>query len=133
LAVLAAAAHKASASLTPEEAKNIVAQGAFSGDASYSLWATKDRDQPIFYEVEAAWDNPHGSMIAGHFAVNAETGTLWNLQGSVCNVIANARLARLQRVLRARFTADPRAFAKVSSKRPLACSIISRTRAGLTG
>jgi hypothetical protein len=125
------AGHGPSVSLTTEEAKEIVVQGAFKGDRSYSLTATKGSYEPSFYDVEAAWDNPRGSMIAGHFAVNAETGTLWNLEGSVCNVITNGRLDRFRRALHDKLKTDQRVSARLTSLHPLECSVIGPVRGGL--
>jgi len=123
------AAQRPHVELAAKQAKELVTQGAFKGDRTYGLFAEKDNFQPLFWDIEATWNNPRGSMIAGHFAVNARTGTLWNLEGSVCNVITSARLERYRATLSGALEANLSISLRLSRTRPMECSIIGRTRA----
>jgi hypothetical protein len=87
-----------------------------------------DPNDPTFYFIEATWDNPRGSLIAGHFAVNSRTATLWSVQGSVCGVLTSAKLAKLQQSLQESLSVDRPTFAKLTSQRPVVCSDVERPR-----
>jgi hypothetical protein len=112
--------------ITAEQAKQIVSRNVFENDAKIAL--TQYGSDFGFYFFEASWDNPHGSMIAGHFAVNRRTATLWDMQGSVCNVLTSDQLRKFQQGLRGRLSVDRRTLARLSSSHPAECSIIGRTR-----
>jgi hypothetical protein len=62
---------------------------AHSADANYP-----------FYEFEATWDNPEGSVVAGHFSVNRATGEVW--VPVACYRIKSKDLTRLQTIMRKR-------------------------------
>jgi hypothetical protein len=57
-------------------------------------------DKPEFSFVAVLWDNPNGSVIIGHYAVDRKTGDVWN--GVICERMKSPSLTRLQRAIRTR-------------------------------
>jgi hypothetical protein len=57
-------------------------------------------DVPDFYMLAVTWDNPTGSVMVGHFAVNRVTGEVWRLV--VCKKLESVDLKRLQKTMQKR-------------------------------
>ena len=53
---------------------------------------------PQFYFFEATWDNPNGSPIIGHYAVDPRTGDVWD--AIVCGRLTSPALIKLQKAVR---------------------------------
>ncbi len=71
---------------------------------------------PDFYQFEITWDNPNGSPMIGHFAVNRATGDVWKLV--VCRRMESAGLRRLQRTMRRRISLTPKELRQLETKAP---------------
>ncbi len=71
---------------------------------------------PDFYQFEITWDNPNGSPMIGHFAVNRSTGDVWKLV--VCRRMDSADLKRLQRSMRKRIGLSPKQLRELGAKAP---------------
>jgi hypothetical protein len=69
-----------------------------------------------FYELAVLWNNPNGSAIVGHFAVNRATGDVWRLV--LCTRVESAALRRLQQTLRKRIGLGSEEFHKLESEAP---------------
>ncbi len=128
IAGILVAAHGPQLAVKSQQAVQLVSREVFKDDPEIGLSLFSDPNDPAFYFVEAAWDNPHGSMIAGHFAVNSRTATLWNVQGSVCFVLTSTNLAKFQQTLRRGLAINPATFGKLASQRPIVCSEVERPR-----
>ena len=128
IAVGLIAAHGSLPVITSQQALRVVEREVFKNNPKVPPPLYSDLNDPTFYFIEAAWDNPRGSMIAGHYAVNLRTTTLWNVQGSVCSILTSAQLSRFQQTLRQSLPMDRPTFAKLSSQRPIVCSEVEGTR-----
>ena len=54
-----------------------------------------------FYVFEGQWNNPDaGSIVAGHYAVDAKTGDVWN--ALACEEFTSHELGKLQATIRKR-------------------------------
>jgi hypothetical protein len=53
---------------------------------------------PTFYHFEITWDNPAGSVVVDHYAVDPRTGDVWS--DIVCRMIKSQSLKKLQRTMR---------------------------------
>jgi hypothetical protein len=71
---------------------------------------------PGFYWFEATADNPNGSPILGHFAVNRATGAVWDPVW--CKELKSSEIKRLQAVLRKRIHLGRRELHGLEAKAP---------------
>ena len=77
-----------------------------------------------FYELAVLWNNPNGSAIVGHFAVNRATGDVWKLV--LCTRVESAALRRLQQTLRERIGLGLEELHKLESEAPCWLSAVKR-------
>ncbi len=90
--------------LTQEEARDLV-YAALHGQKvlklpKFALDKYNDVYFPRFYSFEGTWDNPGGSVVTDHYAVDSQTGDVWS--ATVCSEYKSGHLRKLQRVLRKR-------------------------------
>lgn len=79
----------------------------------------KNPNFPDFYFFEAQWDNPNGSPIAGHFAVDPKTGDVWD--AAVCREYVSTDLRKLQRTIRKKISLSETQYHKLRRPGPM-CS-----------
>ncbi len=80
------------------------------------LYQDPNAPAPDFYKFEITWDNPEGSAIVAHFAVNRATGDVWQLV--VCRRMHSADLKRLQRSMRKRIGLSRKQLRELGAKAP---------------
>jgi hypothetical protein len=74
---------------------------------------------PEFLSFEALWPNPGGSGLIGYFAVNPQTGDIWEING--CYKITSAKIRTMQTSIRKHSQLTPRDERALHEKTP-ACS-----------
>jgi len=92
-----------SRTLTVEEAHQLVEAAIPNVTKQLPGFGLEDfpvNDPPRFYFVEAAWDNPTGSVVYGNYAVDRATGDVWS--AVICQRITSKRLRAEQLALRKR-------------------------------
>ena len=72
---------------------------------------------PDYYFFELTWDNPRGSVIVDHFAVDPRTGDVWS--AILCWEIKSGSLKRLQREIRKRIGLTESEYRKVRRRGPM--------------
>ena len=71
---------------------------------------------PEFYFFDGVWDNPHGSVIQGHYAVNPWTGDIWD--PIACTHVTSPAAKRLQESIRKRFRLGKDEYLKLRAEKP---------------
>ena len=66
----------------------------------FGIENSQDSYFPEFYFFDALWNNPDGSVVIGHFAVDPQTADVWD--AVVCRRYHTTALSRLQRSMRQR-------------------------------
>jgi len=69
-------------------------------DRTCTLDDYRVKEYPRFYFFAALWDNPNGSPLIGHYAVDVRTGDVWN--AVICERFKSPALAILQHTIRER-------------------------------
>jgi hypothetical protein len=90
--------------ITHEEARELV-YGALYGQAvlqldRFGLNEFNDSRFPRFYVFVGTWNNPAGSVITGHYAVDSRTGDVWD--AVVCREYKSKHLRKMQESVRNR-------------------------------
>jgi hypothetical protein len=70
-----------------------------------------------FYMFQAIWDNPDGSVLIDNFAVDSNTGDVWN--GVVCRECKRRSLRELQRTIRKRIGLTEKDYRKLRRHGPM--------------
>lgn len=105
--------------LTQVEARELVYQALDSRERQLPKLDFDFYSDPIarnFYLLAVTWDNPGGSVIVGHFAVNQVTGDVWRLV--VCEKLKSPDLKRLQKTMQDRIGVNSEERHEFSSKAP---------------
>lgn len=74
-------------------------------------------EQPRFFFVEALWDNPSGSVVYDHYAVDKVTGDVWS--AVICREEKSRRLRTAQRHLRRKIGLSDASYKKAKRHGPL--------------
>jgi hypothetical protein len=83
---------------------------------------------PGFYVFEAEVDNnPGGSVVFGHYAVDQRTGDVW--EGVVCKEYTSSKLQQAQRVIRRRIGLTDAEYGRLRRPGPFCLE----SRQGTTG
>lgn len=117
------AASSKHATISWEQARQLVYKAAENQAATtlpkFGLDSYRDPDFPDFYFFEATWDNPQGSVVIGHYAVDSRTGDVWD--GVVCREIQTRSLRRLQQQIRKSMGIDEKGYQRLRRTGPM-CS-----------
>jgi hypothetical protein len=116
-----ASAETAKGPVSIADAKNLVFEAVKPDNPGASVDYHENKYDPDFYSFEVSWDNPKGSMIAGHFAVNSFTGEVWSIEGSVCSQADNPTIKKLQNDIRDRLHVSKQEIDAGNSKMPSVC------------
>lgn len=73
---------------------------------------------PSFYVFEAESPNPETAAVIGSFAVNAQTGDVWDMAG-YCHHLTSRAIRDRQEELRRRFGYSKSEFAKLEKLKPM--------------
>ena len=107
--------------VTADEAKSLIL-AALPSKAKYlpkfGLDGGIDQRSPRFYVFSADWDNPGGSVVYGHYAVDTLTGDVWDAVMS-CDELSTPALRRLQARVRSRIGLAGAKYKRIKSKGPL--------------
>ena len=107
--------------LTQEEACDLV-YAALHGQKAlklpgFGLDEYSDVHFPRFYGFEGTWDNPSGSVVTDHYAVDSQTGDVWS--ATVCSEYKSRHLRKLQRLLRKRHGISERDYQRIRVLGPM--------------
>jgi hypothetical protein len=72
---------------------------------------------PDFYFFEGLWDNPDGSAVSGHYAVDKKTGDVWN--GVVCRQFVSRSLRKAQHALRKSIGLSEQEYQRIKRPGPM--------------
>jgi hypothetical protein len=72
---------------------------------------------PDFYFFDVNWNNPNGSVVVGHYAIDRKTGDVWS--SVVCREFTSPALKRLQEAVRRRIGIDKGAYRKLKRPGPM--------------
>lgn len=106
-------------SITPREAHDIVnmlLRANWGKVPGYNIDAYADPAGGSFYLVSATFDNPGGGNTIGHFAVDKETGDVWDL--ARCGRFTSPSVAGFQKTIRARIGLADREYRRVKRYGP---------------
>ena len=84
--------------------------------AKFGLDYYRDPYFPGFFFFEADWDNPKGSVVLGHYAVNPKTADLWEAIG--CHRLAPGAIKPLQKALRRKLGLSEKEYRRLSKEAP---------------
>jgi hypothetical protein len=91
----------------------------------FGLEQAKNNNYPDRFFFEATWDNPKGSVVVGHYAVDPRTGDVWN--AIVCEELKSPSLKTLQQRVRKRLGLTEREYRKLRRPGPM-CEIPDGTK-----
>jgi hypothetical protein len=107
--------------ISGEEAYTLVSKALETSGATklpgFALEQPRKRNSQTFLFFEATWDNPKGSVVIGHYAVDKKTGDVWN--AIVCEELTSARLKQLQRTIRKRIGLSEEEYRKLRRRGPM--------------
>jgi hypothetical protein len=72
---------------------------------------------PDFYFFEGQWDNPDGSVVGGHYAVDKKTGDVWD--AAVCWEFVSKSLRKAQRTVRKSIGLSEQQYQKLKKPGPM--------------
>jgi len=107
--------------ITHEEARELL-YGALYGQKvlqldRFGLDEYNDTYFPRFYVFEGTSNNPIGSVITGHYAVDSLTGDVWD--AIVCREYKSQHLRKLQESLRKRHGISARDYHRLRARGPM--------------
>ncbi len=71
---------------------------------------------PGFFFFEAGWDNPVGTVVLGHYAVNPRTADVWEATG--CHRLHPVSIKPLQESLRRKIGLSDQEYRKLTTQVP---------------
>jgi len=71
---------------------------------------------PEFYFFDAIFDNPDGSVVQGHYAVNSRTGDVWDPID--CSPLTSQSAGKMQKDIRRRFRLTKKEYLKLRDEKP---------------
>ena len=83
----------------------------------FSLEPYESKTFPAFYFFSAMWDNPDGSAMIDHLAVDRRTGAVWS--AIVCREFSSKKLRRAQFDLRRKIGLTKDEFRKIKRLGPM--------------
>jgi hypothetical protein len=85
----------------------------------FGMEISQDRDHPRFYFAYVYWaGQPQGSMTVGNYAVDTDTGDVWDAVTS-CDEMHTQALRGLQKMIRKEISLSDPEYKRVKSKGPL--------------
>jgi hypothetical protein len=104
--------------ITPKEAGELAQAAADTYHSGLSANLIAHRFAPDFYDFEILSDNRVGSPHIARFAVNVNTGDVWDGSG-YCHRITSPRIREIQRRIRAIFHLAGRAYLDFHKRKPM--------------
>jgi hypothetical protein len=107
--------------ITEEEAIALVQRAARGAGSTklpgFGIEQSRPPAAPDYLFFDATWDNPDGSVVAGHYAVDRRTGDVWD--SVVCQEFTSAPLRRYQTILRRRHRISTEEYRKLRRLGPM--------------
>lgn len=121
LTLLCCIAAAAAREITREQARYLVktvlqAKWQYNKLPGFGLEFYTDKYFPDFFFFEATWNNPRGSVVLGHYAVNPRTADVWEIVG--CRRLESHSIRNLQQSLRKDIGLSEQQYRKLSARAP---------------
>jgi len=121
LICFSAAAQQPTSILSVEDAKNLVLAALPPRTKHLQRFALEQYESPQspqFYFFTGVWDNPHGSVATGNYAVDKMTADVWNAPAA-CVELSSPELRKLQAQIRSRNGMSPAQYRRKKRTCPL--------------
>lgn len=106
-------------SISQETARNLVRNALVAAGQSpkaFHIETIRNPDAPDFYAFQAAWYNPKGPALILYFALNPETGDVWD--AVMCRRITSSAIRKEQELIRGRLKISAQAWKSLTAKSP---------------